>query len=186
MANSKNFTLKCPEIIDITEEIPEQNQLMLDLNEPSHLSDSETNSDSEELCFDLTKFLSSITENDLEIEEKCFIPIADKEIKNSLRRHCTNKAIKIMKARYLNYYKIKLENGFYSGFMGTIICENCRMILDAYPCREKRLYWVQKGNCPYCADALKVPSHEDYAYIEKMERCTKNKKMYQFNVKFEQ
>ena len=139
--------------------------------EPSHLSDSE-----EELYFDKTEFLRGIMESDLEVDEKLFLPLNDLSTRDGIRYKFEYKAIKKLKSISLSYYEIKLKNGFYTGFMATIICSKCRTILDSFPLWEKRLLYVSYEHCMYCTGPMFRPSIENYKFVEAEERRSRGKR----------
>ena len=166
-----NFNLNKP---------PENQKFDTKMGEPSHISDSE-----EELIFDSTEFLKGILESDLEIEEKLFIPIIDRDYNNCYKKPrltITIKSLKLFKRKMIANYGNKMRNGFYTGFIACVICRNCLLTLDAFPCYNKRTYWCNKDMCCYCKKITDLPSTKDYEYFAKQEYIRK-KDMKHWDVK---
>ena len=57
----------------------------------------------------------------------------------------------------INYSSIR--NGYYIGFFASLVCLECNNLIDGFPCKQKRVYWVSSKRCPYCK-GIKKPIDE--------------------------
>jgi len=54
------------------------------------------------------------------------------------------------KHQLMMFHRTELKNGFYTGFVSTVVCYQCEAVLDTYPSLSKSVYWVPKEKCIYC------------------------------------
>lgn len=152
MSESKDFTLNCPE--EITE-IPEE-QIIVTQNREFF----------DRYSFDTKEFLEGIKEEDTKIDETKFIPLREINLRDFPKRTCDYRCIKLLKRSYLGYFSDKLQNCFYTGFMATMKCLKCGMIIDSFPCLEKRIYYVDTKHCPYCLGIMSRPDQSEFSTMD--------------------
>jgi len=161
MSKSKDFSLNCPEEI-INEDT---------IRHPLTQEDLE--------------YLQSIPEEDMKVEEKLFIPLSDIAIRDAkfatFKRTITLKALVVNMRKYIEYYSSCLMNCFYTGFIGVVVCWDCSKVLDAFPCPQKRIYWMPSSNCGFCKGKIKMPGPLDLEYIKKLD-YTKKDKIFHYDV----
>jgi len=66
----------------------------------------------------------------------------------------------------MTYHRAELLNGFYSGFVSTVVCHSCEAVLDTYPSLCKNVYWVKKEKCIYCNKSRRRFTHRDMMICE--------------------
>lgn len=72
------------------------------------------------------------------------------------------RALKRMKLNHIFSFSDKILNGYYSGFLASILCSTELHILDCFPCMEKRIYWIPSSKCKFCCDKEPYPIYDDY------------------------
>lgn len=89
-------------------------------------------------------------------------------LKKVKRKPASKRLLITEKYAYQHYYREKLQNCFYSGFIARVTCINCLEIISIFPCKEKRVYYSQKDRCPYCRKLCEIPSTLQVHVIDKM------------------
>lgn len=143
MAESKDFTLKCPENI-------------FDLNKAPELQTFNTK-EFLGMNFDKEAFIAGIKESDL--IEKPFVS-ENQKLKNKTYNWKTMPVInkqsyRKIRSYMISYYEQQFKNCYFSGFFAIMLCSKCESIIDMFPCYEKRIYWITSGLCKYCIGDLK-------------------------------
>lgn len=59
-------------------------------------------------------------------------------------------ALRQEKVSNLYLFNSGIRNGFYHGFLSSVQCEDCRVVLDTWPSREKNVYLIKQSTCRFC------------------------------------
>jgi len=63
---------------------------------------------------------------------------------------CNMKAYYKMKNEWIQYYAWQVVRGYYTGNMAIVRCKECHLVMDCWPCKEKRVYRMPKDECGFC------------------------------------
>lgn len=63
---------------------------------------------------------------------------------------CNIGAYNAMKNQWIQYFQMKLGNGYYNGNLAISRCSKCTFIIECFPCKEKRHYYVPASMCEIC------------------------------------
>ena len=113
---------------------------------------------------------------------KQFLPVDEQtrfeSQKCGAKKHVTYGNFKKFQRQCYKEYETKIRNGFYTGFMASILCENCESILGCHPSPYKRVYWVSSARCKYCKSEAQTVSFEDLKYLNNLHEAYKQQKYF--------
>ena len=137
------------EVIDITEESPDQSWLCSLSKE--ELNDAFDNKFKQEEDKRYEKFIKEASYNDLSKRDPTYVGKAQV---SRFRRRC------------FKYYESEIKNGFYTGFICSFRCQLCDNIVGSHVSPYKRVYWIHPKRCHYCAGKKTPLSHKDSFAVE--------------------
>lgn len=204
---NKNFKVEKPEneLLALREEIVAEEdgtaptQKLAEDDEMADIPDSADDVDCNVCIADTMAFLEGLAVDDKIWDDSHLEPMKDvpydpldgvskklQAVLQSGRRNysvkCNLRAMKKMKSNHLYFATDKLFNGYYQGFMATVLCENLH-IIEAFPCREKRLYWLPSRYCKFCQVKAKYPTYADYKSLDRMYKTKDCSKMKHYVIK---
>lgn len=75
---------------------------------------------------------------------------------------CNLKAYYAMKHNWVQFFNLRLGNGYYNGNLAITRCQKCSFVIDCWPCKEKRHYSMPPSECPICKGDEKALSSGQY------------------------
>jgi len=76
-------------------------------------------------------------------------------------------SLRATRQRSLYYYNTSIRNGYYSGFLSSVICQDCMVVLDCFPSKFKRVFLIPAAACPLCRGKIKRMSKQEVLCVEK-------------------
>lgn len=84
------------------------------------------------------------------------------------RAQLTNyKALRAIRLRNLYYYNSSCRNGYYRGFLSTVICQKCDAVLDCFPSKFKRIFLIPMSACPLCRGKVQRMNRLEVGLVDK-------------------
>lgn len=122
------------------------------------------------------------SELDQLVANKRFLPTDEQtrydNQKQGAKKWVTLGNIKRYKRQCYKEYETKIRNGFYTGFVTSVLCETCENVLDCIPSPYKRLIWLPSAKCIYCNGKFQPVNFEDLRYLWNLHESYKQKKGY--------
>lgn len=91
---------------------------------------------------------------------------AEKSIRCNVATYYANKC------KWLQYFAREINRGYYNGNLAFARCTYCAHVIDAFPCKEKRIYQMPKKECPFCDETWETFNNMDYNYFKRMKPKT--------------
>lgn len=86
--------------------------------------------------------------------------------------------VKRFKRQCYKEYETKIRNGFYTGFMASVLCIGCESIHDCIPSPYKRIIWIPSEKCIYCKGKFQPVNFKDLRYLWNLHETYKQKKFF--------
>lgn len=122
------------------------------------------------------------SELDQLVANKHFLPVDEQtrydSQKQGAKKWVTLGNLKRYKRQCYKEYEAKIRNGFYTGFMTSVLCIGCESVLDCIPSPYKRVVWLPVEKCIYCKGKFEPVNFEDLRYLWNLHETYKQKKYF--------
>lgn len=113
------------------------------------------------------------SESDQIAMNKNFLPHDEQKRFNNqkygAKKFVTEANFKKFKRQSYKRYESEIRNGFYTGFVTSMVCFDCESVLGCHPSPYKRIYWVPKERCIYCKKKYTTVTFADLKYLYRMQ-----------------